>query len=60
MSDNIIYVLKKLKSKSINKSNLADMILDFWDLDNRFYVNACVYKGMDLQLIEHIKSRDKL
>jgi hypothetical protein len=47
----IAYVLRQLERNAENKSEYADAILDFWQLDqgeHRFQIHARVFKGMDL------------
>ena len=55
---NLEYVLKQLEANAPDKSRYADAILDFWNMDNRsrFFVHACVFKGMRKELEQHIKA----
>jgi len=50
-TDHIAYALRQLERTAKNKSEFADSILDFWQLDqgeHRFQIHARVFKGMDL------------
>ena len=56
--EGVQFVLDRLKAKTSNKSDYADAILEFFELDNRFHINALVYKkDMEPDLVPYILSQ---
>lgn len=55
----IKYVLEGLRSHATDKSNYATAIIDWFGLDNSFFVNACVFKDMEESLILYIMKPEK-